>query len=225
MVQGRNGQMSLCDGFWTREVDDLWPAWMRVADRLLEDEDLIDPVYQAQGKRWRQSRTRGRKQTPAEVVLRMLVLKDANNWSFEETEHPGACQHRVPGVCAGRLVPRARCQGHCHDRQADQAGSRGQIHQRIVAMAKQAGAVKGQRMRVDTTVVEANIHYPTDSSLLGDGARVLTRLMKKVEAAVGGLAAGVRDRKERSSAKSTPQGDAADPPSGRPCPRAGHGTE
>ena len=36
-------------------------------------------------------------------------------------------------------------------------------------------------MRVDTTVVETNIHYPTDSSLLGDGARVLTRVMKKIE--------------------------------------------
>ena len=35
-------------------------------------------------------------------------------------------------------------------------------------------------MRVDTTVVETNVHYPTDSSLLGDGARVLTRTMKKV---------------------------------------------
>ncbi len=69
-----------------------------------------------------------------------------------------------------------------------------QIHQRIVAMAKQAGAVNGRRLRVDTTVVETNIHYPTDSSLLGDGARVLTRLMKKVETTVGGLAQGVRDR-------------------------------
>jgi hypothetical protein len=33
-------------------------------------------------------------------------------------------------------------------------------------------------MRVDTTVVETNIHYPTDSSLLGDGTRVLTRLTR-----------------------------------------------
>ena len=33
-------------------------------------------------------------------------------------------------------------------------------------------------MRIDTTVVENNIHYPTDSSLLGDGVRVLTRTMR-----------------------------------------------
>ena len=40
-------------------------------------------------------------------------------------------------------------------------------------------------MRVDTTVVETNIHYPTDSSLLGDGVRVLTRTMKQVAAIAG----------------------------------------
>lgn len=72
MVQWRNGQTSLCDGFWAREVGELWPAWMRVADRLLEDadrlledEELIDPIYRAQSQRWQWSRTRGRKQTPA----------------------------------------------------------------------------------------------------------------------------------------------------------------
>lgn len=43
-------------------------------------------------------------------------------------------------------------------------------------------------------MVETNIHYPTDSSLLGDGTRVLTRVMKKVEQAAGGLVGKVRDR-------------------------------
>ena len=54
--------------------------------------------------------------------------------------------------------------------------------------------VKGRKMRVDTTVVETNIHYPTDSSLLGDGARVLTRTMKKIEKQAGKLKRGVRNR-------------------------------
>ena len=40
-------------------------------------------------------------------------------------------------------------------------------------------------MRVDTTVVETNIHYPTDSTLLGDGVRVLTRTMKQIEREAG----------------------------------------
>ena len=54
------------------------------------------------------------------------------------------------------------------------------VHERLVAIALDEGIATGRRMRVDTTVVETNIHYPTDSSLLGDGVRVLTRTMKKI---------------------------------------------
>jgi transposase, IS5 family len=61
-------------------------------------------------------------------------------------------------------------------------------------MAQEKGGLKGRKMRVDTTVVETNIHYPTDSSLLGDGARVLTRTMKKIEQQAGKLKRRVRDR-------------------------------
>lgn len=54
--------------------------------------------------------------------------------------------------------------------------------------------VRGWKMRLDTTVVETNVHYPTDSGLLSDGARVLTRTMKKIEQKAGGLKRKVRNR-------------------------------
>ena len=60
-------------------------------------------------------------------------------------------------------------------------------------------------MRVDTTVVESNIHYPTDSSLLGDGVRVLTRSMHKITALSGAVGAKLRDRSR--SVKSAGAGD------------------
>jgi IS5 family transposase len=47
-------------------------------------------------------------------------------------------------------------------------------------------------MRLDTTVVETNIHYPTDSSLLGDGARVLIRAMKRIGEIAGKQGAKLR---------------------------------
>jgi IS5 family transposase len=47
---------------------------------------------------------------------------------------------------------------------------------------------------VDTTVVETNIHYPADSTLMGDGVRVLTRVMKKVAEAAGEAGKKFRDR-------------------------------
>jgi IS5 family transposase len=49
-----------------------------------------------------------------------------------------------------------------------------EIDDRIVQIALVQKVVQGRKMRIDTTVVESNIHYPTDSSLLGDGVRVLT---------------------------------------------------
>ncbi len=52
------------------------------------------------------------------------------------------------------------------------------IHARVVAQARDEKVATGRKLRTDTTVVESNIHYPTDSSLLADGIRVLTRSLK-----------------------------------------------
>jgi len=87
-----------------------------------------------------------------------------------------------------------------------------QMHRRVVELAVENQVVRGRKMRVDNTVVETNIHYPTDSSLLGDGDRVLTWLMKKVTALTG--AAGTKRQDSMRSA--TPRGgDRA----GQPCAR------
>jgi IS5 family transposase len=64
----------------------------------------------------------------------------------------------------------------------------------MVQIACDHRVAEGRRMCVDTTVVETNIHYPTDSSLLGDGVRVLTRTMKKITGIVGAVGAKLRDR-------------------------------
>ena len=69
-----------------------------------------------------------------------------------------------------------------------------QLHERMIKIAQDNGIVSGTRMRVDTTVVESNVHYPTDSTLLGDGVRVLTRTMKKITGIVGEVGAKLRDR-------------------------------
>lgn len=53
-----------------------------------------------------------------------------------------------------------------------------QIHERLVKIAQGNGMAPARRLRVDTTVVETNAHYPTDSSLLADGVRVLIRTIE-----------------------------------------------
>jgi len=68
------------------------------------------------------------------------------------------------------------------------------IHERVVEIARENQVVKGRKMRLDTTVVETNIHYPTDSNLLGDGVRVLIRAMKRIGEIAGQQGSKLRDR-------------------------------
>src|SRR5919108_3520118 len=68
------------------------------------------------------------------------------------------------------------------------------VNERVVKLAQAEGLAAGRKMRVDTTVVETNIHYPTDSSLLGDGVRVLIRTMKGIGKIVGEAGTKLCDR-------------------------------
>jgi transposase, IS5 family len=100
MIQLRHQQPSLWGGYWAEEVADLWEPWMRQADLILNDEGLLDRIYEAQGRRCKHSRRLGRKQTPAEVVLRMLILKQVRNWSFQTLEREVAGELDLPRVHA-----------------------------------------------------------------------------------------------------------------------------
>ncbi len=167
---------------------------MKEADGVLEDEELIDRVYEALGRRCPQSRTRGRKGTPAEVVLRLMVLKHVRDWSFEtlEREVRANLVYRRFTRIGGEKVPDAKTLARVIRALGPQG--RQQINQRLVKMAQEHRVVRGRKMRVDTTVVETNIHYPTESSLLGEGVRVLTRTMQKIQAKVGEVGKKVRNR-------------------------------
>lgn len=79
----RRRQMHFGEGLIAEEVADLREDWMTHADRVLNDEKLVTAVYEALARRSPKSRTRGRRGTPAEVVLRLLLLKHIRNWSYE----------------------------------------------------------------------------------------------------------------------------------------------
>jgi len=194
MIRTQHQQPTLWTGFLKDEVSDLWEPWMRRADDILNDEELIGHVFEAQGRRWKKSRTRGRLQTPSEVVLRLLILKHIRDWSYQtlECEVRANLVYRSFAGIGGEKAPDAKTLGRLG--QVIGCDVVAQLHQRVVELAIENKVVVGRKMRVETTVVETNIHYPTDSSLLGDGARVLTRVMKKVEAVAGGLVRKVRNR-------------------------------
>lgn len=168
---------------------------MREVDSILADDELLAAIFDAQGRRHEHSCRAGRHQTPAEVVLRMLILKHVRNWSYETLEREVRANLVYRSFCRIGLekVPDAKTLVRLGLAIGPEVVD--SLHQRIVSLAQANRVVKGRKMRVDTTVVETNIHYPTDSSLLGDGARVLTRTMKKVAANKrGGLKTKIRNR-------------------------------
>lgn len=201
MIAARRLQRHFADGFIAEAVEDLWEPWMRYADKALEDDTLLLIIQQELTKRCKKSKTRGRAGTPAEVVLRMLLLKHVRDWSFEvlTREVRANLVYREFTRIGGEKVPDDRTVGNL----ARQLGPEviEKLHQRVVEIAQESKIATGGKMRVDTTVVETDIHYPTDSTLLGDGVRVLTRIMKKVTAVAGRVGTQMRDRSRSAKLK------------------------
>ena len=194
MIEMRRAQLSFGDGLIADEVDDLCEEWMKHADQVLTDDQIVTAVYEALAKRHRKSRSRGRLGAPAEVVLRLLLLKHVRNWSYQVLEREvraNLVYRDFTRVGAGK-TPDAKTMGRWGVALGPEAIK--QIHERIVQIAQSNGLVQGRRMRVDTTVVETNIHYPTNSSLLGDGVRVLIRTMRKITKITGEAGAKLCDR-------------------------------
>ena len=86
MIEARRLQRSFGDGLIAEEIEDLQEAWMRHVDMVLLDEEIVSAVHQALAKRYPNSRRHGRPGYPAEVVLRLLILKHVRNWSYAVLE-------------------------------------------------------------------------------------------------------------------------------------------
>ena len=194
MIEMRRAQLRFGDGLIAEEVSDLREDWMAHADQVLADEQIVAAVYEALAKRHRKSRGRSRLGTPAEVVLRLLILKHIRNWSYAvlEREVRANLVYREFTRVGSAKAPDAKTMGRWGLALGPDVIK--QVHERLVKIAQGNGLAPGCKMRVDTTVVETNIHYPTDSSLLGDGVRVLIRTMKKISKIVGGTGAKLCDR-------------------------------
>jgi len=193
MVQRRQRERSLFEVLLP-DGHKLWPDWLRKIDTVLEDDDVIDVVTHALEARWPQSRRRGRLGTPAEVVMRMLILKHLFDWSYDDLER------EVRANLVYRMFTRIDA-GEVPDAKTILKIARAlgpevieQLHRQVIEVAKRAGVTHGRRFRVDTTVVETDVHYPTDSTLLRDGVRVLTRTMQRASMALGDPAWRIRHR-------------------------------
>jgi len=176
------------------DSEKLWDPVLGRIDAELEDESLLDVMVEALARRHPLSPRRGRPGTPATVVLRMLVLKHLYDWSFDECEREVRANLVYRAFCRmeGERVPDAKTLIRLA--QVLDGPTLKQLVARLVAIAGERRVIRGRRLRVDTTVVETNIHYPTDSTLLADGVRVLTRTLKRLRTAVTDGVVPLRDR-------------------------------
>ena len=151
-------------------------------DQLLDDPLLVDLVRSSLAARHPASRRTGRPGIAPDRLLRCCVLKHLKGWSFRDLERE----------LRSNLIYRRFTRFDAEATPDFSTFSKlfallspadtQQIHQRVVGLAREQGVAPGRKLRTDTTAVESNVHYPTDSSLLGDGIRVLSRSLQRIAA-------------------------------------------
>ena len=126
--------------------------------------------------------------------MRSLIVKHLYNWSYEQTEQ----------WVADSLVLRQFCRVYAEKVPDDTTLIRWarvirpetlhRLLDQISERARQLRLTRGRKLRIDGTVVETNIHYPVDSTLLADGVRVLTRTIGRAKQLIGTAGAHARSR-------------------------------
>jgi|SRR5215211_3780767 len=175
------------------------PAELEAVDRLLDDARFFDPYrvfFHA---------TLGRPSIPMETYLRLMFLKTRYRLGFEPLCREVADSitwRRFCRIGLGGSVPHPttlmKITTRCGQRAVDE------LNDALIARAVEAKVLKLNRVRADTTVVDANVAYPSDSGLLAKGVARIAATVKKVKAM--GLATRTRlvdrTRSVRSKARS-----------------------
>jgi IS5 family transposase len=162
-------------------------------DRLLDDDLFYARVRADLATRFPLTLVHGRPSTPAAVVLRLLLVKHLYHWSYRETVNRVADSLVLRWFCRVyfQLVPDATTL--LRWAHTIQPVTLQLLNDRVVHLAQQARVTRGRKLRIDGTVVQTTIHHPTDSSLLADGVRVLSRLIRRSKPLVQTALAEVRD--------------------------------
>jgi IS5 family transposase len=169
--------------------------------------ELLDSTTEISELAWQDLREQGRhggaasgaKGLTAEQVIRALIIKPMNDFSYRRLAFHLADSSTYRTFCRlSTCAASPKKSALAASIKALRPETLEAIHRRIVEIAVKRGVDAGHRLRVDATVVESNIHHPTDSELLWDCVRVLTRLMKKAQLILGVEVFRVPDRRRRA---------------------------
>lgn len=124
----------------------------------------------------------------AEQVLRSVLIKQMNQFSYRELAFHLADSRSYRTFCRIGIMDKTPSKSALASNiKALSSETLEKINKGLVVAALEANIEKGNKVRVDCTVVESNIHHPTDSALLYDCVRVLTRLMQRARKLLGGM--------------------------------------
>jgi len=170
MRQKINPQMSLFTSVTSKPIAKELEQISKVLD---ETPKLVEIVYEDLIKAVRADT--GREGMSAEQVLRCAILKQYRQLSYEELSY-----HLDDSWSFREFARLERWQHPCRSVLQENIKSLGDqtweaIHREILLYARRKGIERGRKVRIDSTVVETDIHHPTDSTLLWDGIRVITR--------------------------------------------------
>jgi IS5 family transposase len=182
MIGRTSRQASLFYFAFAKEVSAIKDVTLDELDTLLQDKELLALTSQKLGGRHLRSKDFGRPGIAPDRLLRCVVLKHLKSWSFRELEYE--LRHSLLYRRFTRFFEDPIPDFTSFSRTFALFGPEGthQVHQRVVAKAQEQKLARGRKLRIDTTAVETNIHYPTDSSLLADSLRVMTRCLKRISA-------------------------------------------
>jgi len=145
-------------------------------DQLLEDERFFAPF------RKRFSTRMGRPSVPVETYLRMMYLKRRYQLGYETLVKEVSDSFAWRRFCHLSLedpVPDDTTLIKLTKKYGEETLR--ELNEAIVRKLKEGKTIRGKKLRLDTTVTEANIHYPTDTSLLKDGIKVIGRTVNKLK--------------------------------------------
>ncbi len=147
-------------------------------DWILDDPKLFALMRHDLALHYQPSKA-GRHPVPVEVTLRLIILRRRKKWSYRQLEQEvrdgdayrawtRIYDHPVPDHTTLNDLERVIRLSTLH-----------QINDRIMRLAETKHLTQGYKLRVDSSVTEANIRYPVDNGLLLDGVRMLSRLLER----------------------------------------------
>ncbi|MGZ5154453.1 MAG: ISNCY family transposase [Burkholderiales bacterium] len=176
-------QISFADWELMRQGLRLEPLLQAISDFIDDQRDVIERVRSDLTRGLKRGET-GRKGLTPQQVLRSLVLMRVKNWHYRELRERIADGYTLRQFANfySRPVPRHDAFNRGFNRLTPKTLQA--INELVVQAAVDLGLEDGQKLRVDTTVVQTDIHHPTDNTLLWDVVRVVTRLVARLAAAL-----------------------------------------